>query len=434
MAMEISNRNGISHALWTLLLLVCLCVPAAASPPRLDNAALRQALIDERFELLERHFGALHAATREPPGDDRPMGAALAAFSTTDPRLERPLSNWIERHPESAFARAARGRHYSHLGWAARGAAYARNTPDSNFERMQAHFDAATGDLREAVRLDPELSAAYAMLIGMPRTYRNTMTIDDYIPLVAYSVGSMASTLLNQLIGDFITEQLMRFLFLLREVVLGPPPEYVEPEDFSEVALQRHPGSVLVAWQRMFRLQPKWGGSIDEIETYLETLEPMMEEVSALRPLRGYPHYVRGDEARRNDHYQDAIAHFDKALRHGPEVDYLLGRADAWWQLGELDAAIADYSAALEQSWGAETLRRRAQVYQKQERYKLALVDLDAAIELDPLAPRILRVRSHVLSQQFRKREALADVEASLIYDPENKWAHDMIRYLKHTL
>lgn len=80
--MNLSARNGTPLALWTVLLLACLCMPAGASPPRLDNAALRQALIDERFELLERHFGALHAATREPPGDDRPMGGARCRVCT----------------------------------------------------------------------------------------------------------------------------------------------------------------------------------------------------------------------------------------------------------------------------------------------------------------------------------------------------------------
>lgn len=94
--------------------------------------------------------------------------------------------------------------------------------------------------------------------------------------------------------------------------------------------------------------------------------------------------------------------------------DFLLQRGVAHHGLRQLDEAIADYSRALEkkppQSLATYLYRNRAEAYFQKEKLKEALADFDKVIELEPRAETYSR-RALVRRQAGDPAGALADLE-----------------------
>jgi tetratricopeptide (TPR) repeat protein len=66
-----------------------------------------------------------------------------------------------------------------------------------------------------------------------------------------------------------------------------------------------------------------------------------------------------------------------------------------------------------------------AKIYQRQEKYAPALVEIDAAVKLDPARPDIHYVRGQVLLHMGRKQEARTELEAARSIDNEHRAARE---------
>ncbi len=86
-------------------------------------------------------------------------------FDIDDPALRELIESWKQQSPSSAFALVASGLQFVNAGWTARGGEYAPATPQSKMDAMQVQIERGLGDLEKAVRLDPKLSAAYAVMV-----------------------------------------------------------------------------------------------------------------------------------------------------------------------------------------------------------------------------------------------------------------------------
>jgi tetratricopeptide (TPR) repeat protein len=76
------------------------------------------------------------------------------------------LDAWKRASPSSAFAYAASGMAYVAMAANARGAAYIRDTPQSNIDAMDRLLAQADTDLQRAVALNPKVTPAYASMIN----------------------------------------------------------------------------------------------------------------------------------------------------------------------------------------------------------------------------------------------------------------------------
>lgn len=95
---------------------------------------------------------------------------------------------------------------------------------------------------------------------------------------------------------------------------------------------------------------------------------------------RGLAYYRLGQ-------YKAAIADYTQTLdlkRY--HADAYASRGDAYRALGEMQHAIVDYSTSLKKRWNARVMRRRAQTYFEQDNVQSALADYNTVIKRQPSA------------------------------------------------
>ena len=86
-------------------------------------------------------------------------------FNEADPETLALVESWKQQSPSSAFAHTAAGLQYVLAGWEIRGKKFASVTPDEKMNAMKTQIDRALGDLERANRLDPKMSATYAVMV-----------------------------------------------------------------------------------------------------------------------------------------------------------------------------------------------------------------------------------------------------------------------------
>lgn len=344
----------------------------APKPNNLVNKqTLQNYLLNSKFDLLEKELNKLQEGFRKNEYDDRIVNRALSAFASTNPRFEMLINNWIKKYPSSAVAIAARGYHYSMLGRTSRGTAYANDTSPEKFRSMENYYHKAVADLTEACHRDQGLSVAFGQLIT-----------------ISMAVGNSQ-----------VSEALL------------------------SVGLLQSPGSYVIRERYLSSLQPKWGGSMENIRRFLASIEVQIGNNPELSALRGYYDYVSADTLQQNQNYQDAVDYFTKAINAGIPAHVERGRMFS--NLDRDSEAFSDFNTALvydPQDIGA--LEARGMVYNKMKEYELAIKDFNAAIQLDPLNPSLLLNRAFALHFLNRKKEALTDLQASLEYDDFNPYTY----------
>ena len=88
-------------------------------------------------------------------------------FSDPSAQTRAMIDAWKEQSPKSAFAYVASGRSYLHMAWSARGEDSVANTPRENFIAMDKWLALGKADLDEAIKLNPRIAHAYSLLIDM---------------------------------------------------------------------------------------------------------------------------------------------------------------------------------------------------------------------------------------------------------------------------
>jgi rubrerythrin len=93
------------------------------------------------------------------------------------------------------------------------------------------------------------------------------------------------------------------------------------------------------------------------------------------------------------ERYAEAVKHFSEAIRHNPnEAEYYNGRGLSHSNLGSSDAAIADYSKAIQLCPNAEVYAFRGMEYIAKDDLANARADLKRGFEIDPNEESVVRL------------------------------------------
>ena len=298
---------------------------ADAAP--LDQTATLALLESDHFDELDRHFSALQKAYEKGQLDDVSLRAAFRVFYATDAGLEPKYDAWVSRFPKSYVARLARGIYYKKIALERRGGKYIAATKPAQIAAMESFFAKAAKDLSASIDLSPK-------------------------PLLSY---------------------------LHAMDVTAYEGEEDETRELFEHALQVDPGNFIAREKYMGYLEPRWGGSVNQMNDFLNDCRKAGLSAAHLRLLEAIivadeaqkykdegnyaaaeRDYRKAIEMGRDDcssclaevliqenKFADAIAVYSKVLQKTPQdAATLVDRAFAYRSIGNIQAAIADWTAA----------------------------------------------------------------------------------------
>ncbi len=129
-------------------------------------------------------------------------------------------------------------------------------------------------------------------------------------------------------------------------------------------------------------------------------------------------HYWLGRALLGKGDLDEAVSHFSKAIRrdetYAPAYRY---RANAFKEMGELEACIDDYTQLLSLQPEAIFYNRRGLIYEELGNYENALADYTKAIEMTPKWSIPYNNRGYLQMQQKNWAAAKKDLEAAISLD-----------------
>jgi Domain of unknown function (DUF4034) len=296
-----------------------------------DRAALRSFLVGRSFGRLNSVLERFQDDFERDRRYEERVHDAFDALGYPNARERELIDAWVAATPGSFAAYLARASHWSRTGHLWRGTRYARDTSTAEWQRMREAFDAARLDLATALRLRPGLVQARVLQLGVEITDGR---------------GDQAEALMEE--------------------ALRACPTCFYPR---------------VEWLRA--LEPRWGGSLEEMEAYaVDRADP---KAPLHRLLRGYVDLERATQARFKSANEEAFAHLDAACARGDYWRFLVARADA----GTRPDGVNAYLPTLEEANAAhpglsEVLARRAGAYYSATRWEEAGQDLLYVLRANP--------------------------------------------------
>jgi tetratricopeptide (TPR) repeat protein len=315
-------------------------------------------------------------------------------FNRSDLDLRPLLEHWKQASPHSAFAYTASGVSYVAMAWHARGEKYIQDTPRSNIEAMDRFLALADADLQRAAKLDPRMTPAYVAMIDAGQLSLGT----DYV------------------------------------------------RGAAEAGLRVDPANFAIYNELMRALQPRWGGSIEQMKQNGQTAlmhasdNPLLmllpeKAVAEEVDLAGDNCKVPGrfeqfslvfdqvavasqlstaaESAEECNHLELSAVYYSEELRFYPEDSN--ARAHRVYNLNEFDEsawAVAEATRLMHEEPGnADYVASRGNAYEMLNDYPHAEQDYLATLALSP--------------NHSQAVVALANLYLNLTHDWDKAWALD---------
>lgn len=303
-------------------------------------------LNNSKYHAIENYFSALQKAGANKTVTEDDIWNAFMIFESSDLNLEPYLEKWLLEYPDSFSANQAIGTFYEHLGWLSRGARWKKDTREDQLAGMVSYFNKAEEHFLRAAVISQESTLPY---VGLIRMYKTS------------DKEKMKNAMLKGLEIDK-TSYFIRYYYL-------------------------------------FGLQPKWGGSTEELKGFFEETLSYSDENPKLKSLKGFLYFIIGDvKSYHDDDVKNSViacktskSNLDRAIALSENPLFYSRRGGNNVCLKEYQDAIDDYSYALELDPESVPHRRgRGYAYGKLKQFKLALDDLNWAISRDPLNPGAL--------------------------------------------
>lgn len=323
------------------------------------------------FDELERRLSALLQEKWTQPGSRNNFDHSFETwFGRSDLELRTLLENWKRAKPQSAFAYAASGGSYMAMAMHARGGEFIRNTPSSQIEAMDRLLKLADADLRAAIKLDARLTPAYVSMI---------------------SIGPYE--------GD--------------DTYLAKA---------GQAALRADPANFAAYDDLMWALQPKWGGSLEQ----MTRLGKLARKHAAENPLLlllpekelAYEAELESDDCSNTHRFELYSVIFDQAA----VVSQLLTAGTSAAKCNHLELSILYYSEALRFYPGDEDTRiARANQLTEFDESAWALKEVEQVLKSKPHDAHSIFSHGFVSESLNDYSTAEKDYLQALALDPGNR-------------
>jgi tetratricopeptide (TPR) repeat protein len=311
-------------------------------------------------------------------------------------------------------------------------------TPDARVQKLHAEAKSAeaAGDVRSAIakyqeilKLAPRLGAAYnnlGLLYFKQRDFENAalilrkgLTVDPKMP----SASALLGISLYQL-GKYSEAKASL------EKALSANPEDNNAELFLARALIRLEDHRNAAehLQKLAQREP----DNQEIwyllgKIYMHLSEQSLARMNAIDPNSVLAHEMSGEIMASMKNYDGAVVEFKKAVEMAPQqagTHYEL--ANAYWNLGDWDAASAQFQAELANDphncmakWKLGNI-----LLEQNTRPDKALADTDEALSTCPTLIQARVDRARALLKLNRNQDALPDLETAVNASPDEPTIH----------
>jgi tetratricopeptide (TPR) repeat protein len=295
---SIFARNS-KQWLFAPLFVVLACVAAAFAPPEAwgaPGAADCEQLTwlkSGDFKALEGYFSGLQQSYEAGQIPDEKLYQGFRTLYQDDVANAYYFDEWVEAQPNSYAAHVARGTYYYRMAWSARGEAFIQDTKPEQIYAMRSYLAKAREDLMDSFKMTakPYLSTLYMLNVDML---------------------------------DGSADRRRHWLDLGTSI---------------------DPDNKLLRRRYLFSLQPKWGGSFEEMRAFID--ECIKEKVSesmvaefrltvAYDVAESMP--LNKTSSERLDRWNDVIALARAAEQPSPPTA-LAGIARSAYELGRRDDA-----------------------------------------------------------------------------------------------
>jgi tetratricopeptide (TPR) repeat protein len=283
-----------------------------------------------QFVELDARFSAVQAEYRNSVISDEQLRDAFRVFYDTEPALRAQYDAWVAKFPKSYASHLARGIYYKKVGEMRRGGKFISDTTDDQLQGMDDAFARATQDftISEALEERPLL------------TFLNEMSIAAYD-------------------GD---ESKIRASL--------------------EKSLKVDPQNVIVRHNYMGSLEPRWGGSVEQMTAFLEESRNAGLSTPKLQLLEAVIITDRADGYRNAGDYSSAEREYRRAVALGSD-DCLKCLANVLLLQNKREDAIPVLSRVVnEDPSDGDTLVLRGQTYLSLGNMSAGTADMIAAARL----------------------------------------------------
>jgi tetratricopeptide (TPR) repeat protein len=283
-----------------------------------------------RFAELDARFSAIQAGYRDNVVSDEQLRNSFRVFYDADAALEVKYDAWVATFPKSYVAHLARGIYHRKTGQDRRGGDVISNTTDNQLQGMDAAFTLAMQDL--------EMSAAL-----------------DKRPLLTY-FNEISIAILE---GD--TREIRTLL---------------------DRSLRVDPQNVIIRHEYMISLEPRWGGTVEQMNDFLEESRDAGLSKPKLQLLEAVIISDRADGFKDAGDYSAAEREYRKAVALGSDDCFKCLASVLLLQNKPQDAITFLSRAVNEDPWDVENLALRGQTYLQVGNTSAGTADMIAAATL----------------------------------------------------
>ena len=336
-------------------------------------------LEQKKFKSLNTLFEKLEKNSKKDISKEQALFIAYDAFSINSKSYLPLLDSWVKATPDSYIPYLARATYNYHLGWFARGGKWASETKEEQFEKMKIYLDKATEDIALSLDINSESVVIYTLLTGISLTQGSIENVDR---------------------------------FMLKALKISPASLYVRVAYLNAIS-------------------PKWGGSLEEMLTYVIESSNYLKDNPKLKLLQGFISTYAGEMQSLARKYSVADTLYTKSLVHGEYDAVLFKRGKVRKYQKKYVADVQDLSRAIELNpEDADYYYWRAGTFIEMKKYDDALKDIQFAYKLNPYDKFIKDRRKHLAAllenqgyESNKNQQAESAIEkfnAALVLDPDN--------------